>query len=156
MQQLADRLQLRYPHLQFCAGNRFAWSPEESRITYDVKVRGKPGRWSLLHEASHALLGHHFYANDFDLLQMEVAAWERAKQLAREFLKEEIADDHIQDCLDTYRDWLHSRSVCPSCNTKSLQDDKYHYRCFNCQSRWKVTASRFCRTYRATSQKLDA
>jgi len=150
MQPLAIDLKRRYPNLVFRAGTRFAWSPEQRQITYDRRAKDNAGRWSLLHETSHALLEHCSYANDFNLIEMEVAAWERAKHLAAELLQETIDEDHIQDCLDTYRDWLHRRSTCPSCSTKSLQEDKQHYRCFNCQSRWRVTPSRFCRSYRAT------
>jgi hypothetical protein len=51
--------------------------------------------------------------------------------------------------LDTYRDWLYKRSICPTCTAKCLQQgDFVHYRCFNCHTTWRVTASRFCRAYR--------
>jgi len=81
---------------------------------------------------------------------LEVDAWERARRLASD-LGTEIDEDHIQNCLDTYRDWLDKRSICPTCTTKCLQQgDFIHYRCFNCRSVWKVTANRFGRAYRST------
>lgn len=104
--------------------------------------------WALLHEVSHALLGHQTYHTDVELLQLEVAAWARAEQLAADF-DIHIEADHIQDCLDTYRDWLHGRSICPTCTTRSLQQSDHHYRCHNCHTSWRVSASRFCRPYRA-------
>lgn len=106
--------------------------------------------WSLLHETGHALLDHTSYKADFELLRLEVEAWERAKLLAAD-LDVAIDEDHIQDCLDTYRDWLFKRSICPQCNTKCLQQgDFVHYRCFNCHTVWRVSSSRFCRAYRST------
>ncbi len=104
--------------------------------------------WSLLHETGHALLGHHSYKADFELLKLELAAWERARQIGQE-VDVDIDENHIQDCLDTYRDWLYKRSICPSCGTKCLQQDDFtHYSCFNCRAVWRVSASRFARSYR--------
>lgn len=106
--------------------------------------------WSLLHETGHALLGHTSYVADIELLKLEVAAWDRAKQLAKE-LGTSIDENHIQDCLDTYRDWLDKRSICPNCGTKSIQTDKgSKYRCFNCHTTWRVSNNRFGRAYRQT------
>jgi replication factor C subunit 3/5 len=64
-----------------------------------------------------------------------------------------IDDDHIQNCLDTYRNWLHLRSTCPECGIRTLQTDKYTYRCHNCHTIWKVTSERFCRPYRKIEDK---
>jgi hypothetical protein len=57
-------------------------------------------------------------------------------------------DDHVQNCLDTYRDWLHRRSSCPQCGAHVLQRDVSTYQCFNCQTRWHVSSGRFVRPYR--------
>jgi hypothetical protein len=148
--EIVKALQLQYPHLTFRPGPRFSWSPETREIMYDTRRSSSPLSWSVLHETAHALLEHSNYRADLELIQLEVAAWERAKLLARDF-DIEIAEDHIQDCLDTYRDWLYQRSVCPKCNNKSLQQEvATHYQCFNCHAVWKVTPSRFCRAYRST------
>jgi predicted RNA-binding Zn-ribbon protein involved in translation (DUF1610 family) len=56
--------------------------------------------------------------------------------------------DHIQDCLDTYRDWLHRRSRCPTCGMHVLQDKSNSYKCFNCGTSWQVSGRRFARPYR--------
>lgn len=152
MQQLLTKLQAQYPKLRFTSGKQFCWSPETGEIFYKQSATDSHAAWALLHETGHALLGHLTYRADFELLRLEVAAWETACELARK-LEVSIDENHIQDCLDTYRDWLYKRSICPSCNTKCLQQDDYlYYRCYNCHTTWKVTASRFCRAYRSTKK----
>ena len=148
---LLEQLRASYPHLAFTAGKTFVWSPETQEIFYKADSFGDvKHRWSLLHETGHALLGHTGYQTDIELIKLEMAAWDKAKALATQ-LKLIIDEDHIQDCLDTYRDWLHARSICPTCTTKALQQsDMTHYRCHNCHTTWKVTPSRFARPYRAT------
>ncbi len=148
METLINELQLKFPALKFTPGNQFYWSPETGEIFYEAEWRGHHAVWSLLHETGHALSGHRSYRADLELLRLEIDAWERARQVASE-LGVRIDEDHIQNSLDTYRDWLHKRSICPSCGNKCLQQgDFVHYRCFNCHTVWKVTASRFCRAYR--------
>lgn len=156
MQPLLDRLQELYPELVFLAGKGFYWSPKSRQIVYDADRRDEKAIWSLLHETGHALLEHTAYRADYELIRLEVAAWETAKQLAGR-LDVSIDEDHIQDCLDTYRDWLYRRSICPACLTKCLQqDDCAHYRCHNCHTVWRVTPSRFCRAYRSTKNVAQA
>jgi hypothetical protein len=148
MEQIIAKLGARFPELRFTPGKQFYWSPETGEISYEAKGHDKKAIWSLLHETGHALLDHRSYQADVELLKLEVAAWERARELAAD-LGLTINDDHIQNSLDTYRDWLHKRSICPSCGTKCLQQgDFVHYRCFNCHTVWKVSANRFCRAYR--------
>lgn len=148
MQALLTKLQAQFPGLRFVPGQQFAWSPETGEIIYKTAASNQNADWSLLHETGHALLEHKNYQADFHLLRLEIEAWERARELAND-LGLEIDEDHIQDCLDTYRDWLYKRSICPTCTTKCLQqDDLQSYRCFNCHTVWRVTASRFCRAYR--------
>ena len=148
MRSLLAKLQAEYPQLRFTAGEQFCWSPETAEIFYIKNARGQKAQWSLLHETGHALLEHTTYQADFELLRLEVEAWHEAQKLAKT-LDITIDEDHIQDCLDTYRDWLYRRSICPDCHTKCLQqDNQAAYRCFNCHTVWKVSASRFCRSYR--------
>ena len=148
MRALLKTLGEQFPELRFKSGSQFSWSPETGEIIYKASSKGQKARWSLLHETGHALLGHRSYQADFELLRLEIEAWERAKALAKE-VGITIDENHIQDCLDTYRDWLYKRSICPSCGTKCLQQDDFvHYRCFNCHDTWQVTASRFGRAYR--------
>lgn len=151
MQDLLTKLKTSYPELRFTPGDQFYWSPETEEIFYNQASEEEEDAWSLLHETGHALLKHQNYQADFELLRLEIAAWQRARHLA-EKLFVNIDEDHIQDCLDTYRDWLYKRSICPTCTTKCLQQSDFiHYRCFNCHTTWKVSASRFCRAYRSTT-----
>jgi hypothetical protein len=148
---ILPKLQRDFPDIAFTEGSDFYWSPQQQTVFY----ASQGDAWSLLHELSHALLGHARYQSDFELLALEVAAWDKARVLAPDY-GVTIDEDHIQDCLDTYRDWLHQRSTCPRCGTKSLQTDAQHYQCFNCQTIWKVTASRFCRPYRQLTNQTKS
>ena len=151
MDRLLARLRADYPQLRFSAGSTFSWSPANGVVTYPVAApRGTDTTaiFSLLHEAGHALLRHQRYALDFELLQLEAAAWEHARELASTY-GITLDDDHVQDCLDSYRDWLYRRSICPSCATKALQlDARTTYQCYNCRATWQVNSDRFCRPYR--------
>lgn len=148
MDRLIAELQAKFPKLKFAAGWQFSWSPETGQIFYRANAKDQKALWSLLHETGHAALGHTSYRGDFELLQMELAAWQRASQLGQEF-GIGISEDHIQDCLETYREWLYKRSICPNCGTKCLQqDDTTSYGCHNCGASWQVSGDRFARTYR--------
>jgi len=148
MQQLIAKLGKDFPDLDFQAGKDFCWSPKTRTIIYPKEVEDTTiGGWSLLHEVAHALLDHSRYGSDFELLHLEAAAWDKAAELAKTY-GYVILSDHVQDCLDTYRDWLHQRSTCPVCGTTSFQASARKYQCHNCRTSWTVTASRFCRPYR--------
>lgn len=145
-----DRLQNLLPDIVFERGDGFSWSPQHSTVTYrHTFSEDLTSIWALFHEAGHAALGHKNYCDDIDLLQKEVAAWDKAKKLARK-LDQTVDEDHVQDALDTYRDWLHQRSTCPRCGTVSLQISSSDYQCHNCYAMWQVSASRHCRSYRQT------
>lgn len=138
-----------YPAICFATAPSFYWSPKNSTVYYNTTKNNKAAKWALLHELSHGILQHKTYRTDFELLQLEVAAWEKAKELAKNYSLV-IHNDHIQDCLDTYRDWLHARSTCPACSEHGLQDLHNTYTCINCNTSWKVSNERFCRPYRKT------
>lgn len=147
MDTLLKGLSKDFPGITFQKGADFYWSPREQVVYYAGALR-KSDCWTLLHEASHGVLQHKTFKSDFQLLQLELEAWEKAKELASQY-GFSISSDHIEDCLDTYRDWLHKRSLCPSCDMKSLQQDSSTYSCYNCNTTWRVTSSRLCRPYRA-------
>lgn len=144
-----------YPDFKFKAGNQEYWSPQTSTITFNPKHSASDLYYGVLHELAHAILGHSSYHSDFELLKMESDAWELAAQIARSYgIK--IDEEHIQNCLDTYRDWLHRRSTCPSCATHVLQKDASHYECYNCKTTWRVSSGRFVRSYRKTLKTKTA
>lgn len=153
MDELLVKLATDYPDITLVRGDSFYWSPKRRTVTYSPgSTQPDIAKWSLLHEVSHGILGHENYRSDFELMQLEVAAWQHAKTLAKKY-NIKIDPEHIQDCLDTYRDWLHGRATCPTCGTVSAQRDPGTYECFNCRSVWHVSNSRFCRPYRRKALK---
>lgn len=125
-----------YPDILFLEGDEFHWSPHARRITY--RLDDEHGFEHLLHELSHALLGHVQYAKDITLLQMERDAWHYATQTLAPLYSITIDDNLIQDDLDTYRDWLHARSNCPECSTTGVQLKNGLYRCIMCNVSWRA------------------
>lgn len=146
MKDLLRRIQQEFPEITFTPGKELHWSPQNYSISYNEGA-GNVGIWGLLHEIGHAILEHKRYISDADLLQKEVAAWATARELAIRY-QLEIDEGHIQDCLDTYRDWLHKRSTCPVCGSHGLEQRTGLYSCLNCKTTWEVTPSRFSRPYR--------
>jgi hypothetical protein len=143
---LIQKLQLKYPDISFIEGQNFRWSPSIQTITYILSDIPE-NRWSLFHELGHGILNHKAYESDIELLQKEVAAWHEALKIAPQF--DMIIDtEHVQTCLDSYRDWLHKRSTCPDCSLQGIQKTSDQYMCLNCKHAWLVTSARFCRPYR--------
>jgi len=152
MNNLLKKLQHDYPDIAFIKGDDFRWSPKSNEVMYTTEGKSaQSAAWSLLHEVGHALLGHQRYTSDFELIEIESAAWQKAQEVGKTY-GYEIDANHIQDCLDSYRDWLHQRSACPQCEARSLQQENGEYRCFNCGAQWHVSTSRFCRPYRMTAK----
>ena len=141
-----DRVAADYPQFKFKAGSQEHWSPRTKTITYEA-VDTDELKFGLLHELAHALLDHNSYKSDFELLKLESQAWHRAAEIGKKY-DVKIDEDHIQNCLDTYRDWLHRRSKCPTCGMHVLQKNATTYKCFNCGETWQVSSGRFARSYR--------
>lgn len=153
MENVLSSLQQDYPQLQFAPAKVFYWSPKQQIVFYNPQASDTVrGTWSLIHELAHGLLEHQDFASDFELLQIEIAAWEKAKEVARHYAIT-IDEDHIQDCLDTYRDWLYQRSSCPHCTACGIQTQRHTYHCLNCGGTWHVSQSRLCRPYRRKQKK---
>ena len=133
--------------LVFMPSKSYYWSPKDKAVYYQENDDTEVGLWTLLHEACHGLLEHTTYESDFELVKLEVEAWERAEKLARD-LNLSIDSEHIQDCLDSYRDWQYKRSLCPKCDLGGIQVDQQTYSCIFCNDTWHVSESRFCRPYR--------
>lgn len=145
---LLANLRNAYPKIQFTEGQQFSWNPSLQQVLYQKGSHNTAHAiFSILHELGHALLSHKEYTSDINLLQLEVAAWSEAHAVASR-LKVTLDQDYIEDCLDSYRDWLHLRATCPTCYSRSLQASRNRYNCFNCQSSWSVSPSRLCRSYR--------
>lgn len=148
---LLTRVRKDFPHLQFEPAETFAWSPDQQTITYADEPRTD---LLLLHELSHALLGHKDYSLDIELLRLESAAWDYAKGLANQY-NVPLDDDLIEDNLDSYRDWLHARSACPNCQQIGIQNQKNTYSCLNCRYSWGVNDAKQCQLRRTRLQGQD-
>ncbi len=149
MEHIARNIQADHPQFRFVVSPYASWSPRDNEIRYTLS--GIHAIASMLHELAHALLNHQTYQTDLDLLNKEVTAWEHATKLAERY-SVTLDPDHIQDCLDTYRDWVHKRSTCPNCHANGLQTASIpRYSCINCGQQWRVSNSRFCRSYRRTA-----
>ena len=86
----------------------------------------------LLHEVGHAILGHRNFKTDVGRLKMEMAAWEKAQELAT--LYGVVWDEEVaQGELDTYRDWLHQKSRCPICGLTRFETPDGRYHCPKCE-----------------------
>jgi hypothetical protein len=135
-----------FPNIRFVKADGFKWDPRTNRIHYS-QIASEADIWSLFHELGHMMLGHSGYTSDFELLKMEVLAWQKARSLAEKY-DCDISREHTEKCIDSYRDWLHGRSKCRRCEQAGLEKTPGIYSCFNCGFTWKVTPARFCRVYR--------
>lgn len=123
---------------RFLPAGFFSYDAADDVINYDpVRLKTLNGQVSLLHEISHCKLGHFHYQSDLELLMMEVAAWHYTRTLAREH-GIEIDEEYIQDCVDSYDNWVEKRGTCPSCQNFCIEQDS-KYTCFVCNTRWQVS-----------------
>jgi len=141
MPSLIQKLSSAYPAITFTEGERFAWIPDLQQVTYTPTEPGAEAL--LLHELGHGLLEHTAYLRDVELIAMERAAWDKALEIASEN-GVNIDDDFIEEHLDTYRDWLHARSTCPTCTAIGYQTGAQTYECPACHTVWRVNESRLC------------
>lgn len=144
---LLAELRARWPELTFKPGDTYYWSPGDNTVFYQADDTSEVGLWTILHETCHGILGHTNYQSDFELVMLEVSAWDHAKRLA-EVIGITIDNDHIQDCLDSYRDWQYKRSLCPRCDLGGIQITPSTYTCIFCHDTWNVSKERFFRPYR--------
>ena len=135
------KLKANYPQFSFEQGDSFLWSSSNNTIYYDDNTSDQS--IFLLHELSHALLGHVSYDRDIQLITMERQAWDQTLELASSYGLT-IPDSIIQSTLDSYRDWIHERSTCPICSATGLQTTKNTYVCPACTNKWRVNEARTC------------
>lgn len=138
---ILEQIKNNYPQFSFKKGEKFLWSSSDNTIYYGSLAAD--GIVSLLHELSHALLGHSCYGQDVQLITMERQAWDYTLKLAPIY-NVTITDEIVQSNLDSYRDWLHARSTCPNCHANGLQTDKFKYKCPVCNNSWRVNEARTC------------
>ena len=144
---LASQLARDYPQLYFAVGPDCAWQPEHRRVTY--RPDAPPAE--LLHELGHALLDHTSYERDVELLGIERAAWDYATAHLAARYGVVISEEAVELALDSYREWLHQRSRCPSCGLNGVQTAARAYHCLGCQTDWRVNEARSCGLRRYTA-----
>lgn len=144
---LVKELKRDNPEVTFASGHDFMWSPDERTIHYG-KLSTKNATASLLHETAHALLGHLSFDQDIELLAKEAEAWDYAKTILAPRYNVLISDAHVSEQLDSYRDWMHLRSLCPNCSQTGIQTKTNRYSCINCSGSWQVNDARRCRLRR--------
>lgn len=150
--QLLLKLQKDYPNLNIELGSSFSWNSKHNRITYfPPQKEDHVNKYSnkLLHEVAHSILEHTDYKSDVELLKIESSTWELTKRLAKSYnISFNTQEQH--DSLASYIAWSSSRSQCAKCKKNGLQTLQTEFLCPNCSHKWKVSKSRFTRTYRKT------
>ena len=146
---LLNQLERDFPSFSFASADLFSWLPEQ-KIIQHPNLSTDEDIARLFHELSHGVLNHANYSRDIQLIDMEREAWEYATQeVAPKYdFALSMDDDVVQDALDTYREWLHKRSLCPKCGAVGLEFAQQRYRCLNCQSEWKVNEAKRCQLRR--------
>jgi len=137
--ELLSRLRADYPDIVFVEGDDFKWSKDRC----ELMVNSRDGNDNyLLHELAHALLGHATFSLDIELLRQEREAWDMARAALAPRYSVVFSEDLAQDALDTYREWLHARTLCPSCRLTGLQTKTNTYVCVNCRCSWRPNDAR--------------
>lgn len=115
-----------FPSLGFVSGKRFLFRPPKT-VVYE------PGGEVLLflHEIGHALTEKYDFKTEVGRLKIEVMAWEKARELC-EIYGVDFDEKLVESELDTYRDWLHQKSRCPSCGLTRFQTPDGVYYCPRC------------------------
>lgn len=147
---LINKLSRDYPEFHFSTGEEFWWSATQNTVY--INPLSAHGHEYALHELGHALLGHKGYRRDIDLIKLERDAWEYAKTTLAPRYRVQIPEDTIQSNLETYRDWLYTRSTCPDCQTTGIETKKQTYRCLACKHIWSVNEARLCNLRRYSLQ----
>ena len=125
-----EKLKGDFPEFRFIEGAKFAFRPPKTIVLGPLEPFSE---LLALHEVSHAILKHKTFRMDVERLRMESTAWEKARELALQY-DIEVNEDLIQDELDTYRDWLHTKSKCKKCGLTRYQTPDGAYHCPRCEN----------------------
>lgn len=127
-----------YPQQQFLPAGYFAYDASENIVNYDPeRIKDNMGKLALLHEVAHSLLGHFHYLFDFELYSMEMDAWNMTRDLAQQH-HVQTNEAYIQQCMDSYDNWITERGTCPGCYEFNIQSIPGEFRCYRCKTRWEV------------------
>lgn len=118
-----------YPKYHFLSGKRFSFRP--SKTIHYGPLDTPNFEMLLLHELSHAELGHFTFKTDVERIKIEVATWEKTKEFCQKFgikFDSSLAEEE----LDSYRNWLHQKSLCKKCGLTRYQTPDGDYHCPHC------------------------
>lgn len=128
---LVNKLRQDFPEVIFKEADTFTFCPPRT-ILFSPNAESE---LLLLHELGHFLDHDQDYSSDIALLRIEANAWERAKSLSEQY-SIKWDEDFAQARLDSYRDWLHQASLCPTCEINGYQDKSGYYHCPLCERKW--------------------
>lgn len=124
-----QKLKHNYPEFTFKTGLKFVFHPPK---TIFINPSEPHADFLTLHELSHALLKHFNFQTDIERLKMETEAWNKTRQLAKQY-QIPFDESFIQSALDTYRNWLHTKSRCKICGLTRYQSPNGKYHCPLCE-----------------------
>lgn len=133
MQNLVKKIAKNFPELQILEGERFKFSPPNQLFYGDDDENPE---LLLLHELGHYLTREIDYSTDIELLEIEAKAWNEARKLCEKY-NVKYDEDFAEDCLDSYRNYLHYASLCKNCQLAGYQDNRGNYHCALCGATWK-------------------
>ena len=137
-----------YSQHTFLPAAHFSYDAADEVINYFPQaLKTNSGKIALLHEISHCELGHFHYVSDLQLYAMEIDAWLLTRKLAKKF-NIPVEEDYIDECIESYNQWIEKRGTCPRCSTFCAQKTEVEFECYNCLTCWRVSADPQVRTQR--------
>lgn len=128
-----ESLKKTYPDFTFRPGRKFLFRPKTS--IYYLEANNN-FRLLLLHELAHALLGHFSYKKSLERLKIERDAWEKTRELCKTH-SVPFDEDLAEAELNTYRDWVHQKTLCKVCGSTCLEVSSESLFCPFCQKEYK-------------------
>lgn len=122
-----------YPDFSFKPGKKFFFRPKKSIFYIESNDNF---RLLLLHELSHALLGHFYFSKSIERLQIERDAWDKTRELCK-IHNVPFDESFAETELNTYRDWLHQKTLCKTCGLSCLEVNSESLYCPFCQKYYK-------------------
>lgn len=148
---IVDQVIADHPQVAFQKADVARWSSSEKTVYYQ-NVDALSDMYLFFHELGHGLKRHRDYDQDIELLKIENEAWQQAAETALKY-GYTIGNDTIDEALNTYREWLHARSRCPTCTQPGVQQKTSGlYTCLLCRTSWLTNDARRCGLKRYTKK----